>query len=70
MRNIICGDFNISDENCETESREFLDLMEMKSFCQLVKGETHKDGVTLDLIFIRNDDVDIDDLCFNTIIYL
>ena len=50
---ILCGDFNVHVENKLNLDRKALyDITESYSFVQLVKEPTHKEGGTLDLIFL------------------
>ena len=61
-KSIINGDFNIHVEKTELESTEFIDNMECNGYTQVVRGPTHRDGSTLDLIFLRKNDFNVDDL--------
>ena len=45
------GDFNIRLDKPDSLSLEFIDLMEVQGFNQLVKNSTHNAGGCLDLIF-------------------
>ena len=61
-KRIICGDFNVLVEKREPESIEFIDTMECNGYVQIVHGPTHCGGGTLDLLFLRKDDFDVDDV--------
>ena len=61
-KSMICGDFNMHVERREAESTEFIDSMECNGYVQLIEGSTHRGGGTLDLLFLRNDDFDVDDV--------
>ena len=68
-KSIICGDFNIHIERKELESTEFIDAMECNGYFQIVHEPTHCNGGTLDLIFLRKDDFDIDNITSSLKIY-
>ena len=53
--NIILGDFNIRLDNNDNLSLEFIELFEIKGYKQIINSCTHKNGGTLDLIFIPTD---------------
>ena len=56
-KSMICGDFNMHVERREAESTEFIVAMECNGYVQLVEESTHRDSGTLDLLFLRNDDL-------------
>ena len=54
--NLICGDFNIHLEDEKSIDTSLLySLTESFGFTQIVKGPTHRDGGTLDLLFAKSD---------------
>ena len=61
-KSVICGDFNIHVERKDAESVDSIDTMECNGYEQLVQGVTQLDGGTLDLIFMRKDDFDVDNV--------
>lgn len=52
--NILLGDFNIRVERKNNLTSEFLDILCSKGFKQTITGPTHRDGGTLDLVFIQD----------------
>ena len=56
-QNIICGDFNIHVEDTDnSQTQQFLSLMENYDFIQLVNSPTHNQNGTLDLVFVDCND--------------
>ena len=53
--NILCGDFNIHvNEKSNKNKRELYSITESFGYEQLVEESTHRDGNTLDLLFIQS----------------
>ena len=53
--NIILGDFNIRINNNDNLGMEFLEIMELKNFRQIINHSTHREGGLLDLVFLPLD---------------
>ena len=72
---LLCGDFNIHVQNNDNlDTKTFYSVTESYGFCQLVNSPTHRDGATLDLVFIQKqgnyrsliqNSLLIHDLCFS-----
>ena len=57
---LICGDFNFHlDEPEDRPAQRFSDLLDIFNLVQHVKGETHRNGHTLDLIITRSDEASL-----------
>ena len=53
--NILCGDFNIHvNEELDLNTTELYSVTSSYGYVQLVKEATHRDGNTLDLMFVQN----------------
>ena len=53
---VLCGDFNIHVENSQNvNTSELYALTDSYGFSQLINEPTHRDGGTLDLLFLRSD---------------
>ena len=57
---LICGDFNFHlDAPEDRPAQRFSDLLDIFNLVQHVKGETHRNGHTLDLIITRSDEASL-----------